>query len=112
MNAERNWFTVITYAVAFVIATVLWRADLYLGAIITLLIGGGLAMARPTLEDQRVVLRGTPIVLMFAVMLTSASGMVYAVDQVSALWAPAPEPVEECMTQAGAPVVTVTATTF
>ncbi len=68
------------------LAVILWQAGLYFGAMILLLVTAGIAMARPCIRNERLALDGTPVLLMFAVMFVAASGMVFAVDQVSALF--------------------------
>ena len=68
------------------LAVILWQVGLYFGAMILLLVTAGIAMARPCIRDHRLALDGTPVLLMFAVMFVAASGMVFAVDQVSALF--------------------------
>lgn len=68
------------------LAVVMWQTGLYFGAMILLLVTAGVAIARPTIRDQRLILDGTPVLLMFAVMFVAASGMVYAVETVGALF--------------------------
>lgn len=74
------------------LAVALWQVGFYFGAMILLLVTAGIAMARPCIRDQRLILDGTPVLLMFAVMFVSASGMVFAVDQVSALFDSSSDP--------------------
>ncbi|MEL6447554.1 MAG: hypothetical protein AAFQ62_06355 [Pseudomonadota bacterium] len=68
------------------LAVVLWQTGLYFGAMILLLVTAGIAIARPSIRDQRLILDGTPVLLMFAVMFVAASGMVYAVETVGGLF--------------------------
>ena len=68
------------------LAVVICQSGLYFGAMILLLVTAGVAIARPSIRDQRLMLDGTPVLLMFAVMFVAASGMVYAVETVGELF--------------------------
>lgn len=68
------------------LAVVLWQSEFYFGAMILMLVTAGVAMARPSIRDHRLILDGTPVLLLFAVMFVAASGMVFAVEQVGALF--------------------------
>ena len=76
----------LVYAVSAVMATALWLLGMYVPAAILLLLGGGLLVARPHFDDARLILDGTPVLLLFAVMFIAASGMVVAVDRIGALF--------------------------
>ncbi len=76
----------ISYALTALTALIFWQMDMYIVATICLLIGSGVAVARPHVEDARLILDGTPVLLLFAVMFISASSMVVAVDQVTAFF--------------------------
>lgn len=79
-----------------VLALGLWIQGFFLGALLVLLIGGGIAMAKPELQSGKVVCKGTPVVAMFAIMLASASGMTFAIDQVTEMFAPHAQETAEC----------------
>ncbi|MEM9172983.1 MAG: hypothetical protein AAGA84_09790 [Pseudomonadota bacterium] len=87
------------------LSAVLWAANWILGAVIVALVGIGAVLAQPHWTGRRLVLKGTPVMLMFAIMFASASGMVSAVDQVQAWLSPQPAPpIEDCsLSGAGAP---------
>ena len=76
----------LSLAAAVALAFALWQADQHFAMIIVLLVTTGIAMARPTIRDQKLRLDGTPVLLMFAIMFVAASGMVTAVDRVGALF--------------------------
>ena len=78
--------------VALVTSMLLWVQGYFLGALLLMLVSGGIGTAQPSLERGRVVLRGTPIVAMFAIMLASASGMTLAIDEVNSRFAATTEP--------------------
>ena len=86
MNYQTIPARTLTIAGIAVAAVVLWQYEQHFAAMILLLVTAGVAMARPRIEDRRLTLAGTPVLLMFAVMFVAASGMVYAVDQVGALF--------------------------
>ncbi|MEO0575719.1 MAG: hypothetical protein AAF004_09670 [Pseudomonadota bacterium] len=80
----------------FIVALGLWIQGYFLGALLVLLVGGGIAMAKPEMQKGRVVCKGTPVVAMFAIMLASASGMTMAIDQVTEMFAPHVEVAQGC----------------
>lgn len=85
MNAQLDRVTFITYASALTLAFAAWSIGAYFLTVVVILSGAGIAMAKPCVRERRLVLNGTPVVLMLAVMFISASGMVFAVDQMNAL---------------------------
>lgn len=89
-------FAIVTYLLTALAAFLLWQQGWYLGAVMALTLGGGLAMAQPAIEQKRLCLRGTPVILMFAVMVCSASGMVFVADGITAYFAPPIVEVSDC----------------
>lgn len=85
----------LTYLITGIAAAALLQQGLNFAAVLTLFVGGGLAMARPVVRQRRLMLRGTPVLLMFAVMLVSASGMTLVADSVTTFVQGDPEPVVE-----------------
>lgn len=88
MNVQIDGTTVVTQGIAGSAGVVAWSTGFFFVAALCLLVGAGIAMAKPQLVNRRLVLNGTPVMLMLAIMFVSASGMVIAVDQVSDLFAP------------------------
>lgn len=86
MNSQIHTIRNVSLVAISALAVVLWQSQLYFGAMILLLVTAGVAMARPSIRDHRLMLDGTPVLLMFAVMFVAAGGMVFAVDQVGALF--------------------------
>lgn len=76
----------VVYAATAATAVACWLLGLYIPAAILLLLGGGVAVARPHIDGTRLILDGTPVLLLFAVMFIAASSMVVAVDRVSAMF--------------------------
>ncbi|MEM7765454.1 MAG: hypothetical protein AAF290_15425 [Pseudomonadota bacterium] len=95
MTTATSRFTIVTYASTAFMAFMLWQQGWYFGAVLALTLGGGLAMSQPVIERRKLCLRGTPVLLMFAVMLVSASGMTVVADEVGEWIAPAEVPAAE-----------------
>ena len=89
MNVQFDGTTVVTQGIAGSAGILAWNTGFFFVAALCLLVGTGIAMAKPRLVNRRLVLNGTPVMLMLAIMFVSASGMVIAFDQVSDLVAPA-----------------------
>lgn len=96
MFVQSYRFEIMTYTLTAAVAFALWQQGWFFAAVVVLTLGGGLAMARPTIQQRQLCLRGTPVFLMFAVMLVSASGMVFVVDGVADLLAPEVVAAPEC----------------
>ena len=73
------------------VVVMLWQLEAYFSAMLFSLLAVGLVLARPTIESRQLRLRGTPVLLMFAVMCVAAAGMIGAVDQLLVLLNPALE---------------------
>ena len=86
MNSQIVTARNLSFAAIGALTVVLWESQFYFAAMILLLVAAGVAMARPSIRDHRLMLDGTPVLLLFAVMFVAASGMVYAVEQVGALF--------------------------
>ena len=88
MNAQINRVSLFIYTVTGALALTAWIGGAFFLAAVILILGTGVVRAQPTMGGRQLVLRGTPVMLMLGVMFVSASGMVFAVDQVSAFLAP------------------------
>lgn len=73
-------------------ALTFWQFELYFLATLAIMIGAGIAVAQPgfvaTDDGRRVMLRGTPVLLLFAVMLGAGGVTTVAADQIAALLDP------------------------
>ncbi|MEN7342761.1 MAG: hypothetical protein AAAFM81_07430 [Pseudomonadota bacterium] len=97
MPTQAPRFTVFTYFATAMIAFACWQQGWFFAAVIAVTFGCGVAMARPVVQNRRLLLRGTPILLMFSVMLGSASGMAVVSDQVTDWMAPAEVTPTDCI---------------
>ncbi|MEM7611379.1 MAG: hypothetical protein AAF270_06865 [Pseudomonadota bacterium] len=95
MPKQSMIFMSTTYLTTAIAGLMFWQAGWFLAALITLLLGVGIATAQPCIERSKLRLRGTPVLLMFAVMFVSASGMTFAIDSVASLFEPPAD--EKCV---------------
>ena len=70
----------------------LWQAELFYLATLAIMLGAGIAVAQPgivsTSEGHRLMLRGTPVLLLFVVMLSAGGMMTVAAEQIAGVLNP------------------------
>ena len=73
-------------------AVTFWQFELFFLSTLALVLGAGMAVAEPgivaTDDGHRLMLRGTPVLLLFAVMLGAGAMTTVAAEQIAALLNP------------------------
>lgn len=92
MTSRNQTIQIALIASGALVALTVWQFEMFFLATLAIMLSAGIAVAQPgmvaTDEGQRLILRGTPVLLLFAVMLGAGAVTTVAADQIAALLNP------------------------